>query len=249
MVNKTAVGLLGVVVVASLGVGVLIGMQLGGGAQTATNATPGSDTTTATPVDGENGSASDSNSTSETATPADGTTEQQTTIPARQFDEDEVATHIATFVNEERTEAGRIELLTDDATGESVSELSRNHSVNMANAGQVAHDVGNGSTAARYKRFELFERCKFKSPEGSYIRQPDEKFELLGSTHAGVHYQDDGEEQFNADERDVARAIVDDWNESSTYSERMLVEGPEHMGVGVEVTQSGTVYATLDVCA
>lgn len=245
MVNKTAVGVLAVVVLASLGVGILIGMQMGGGEETVTNASPTTDGTT----DASTDTRTDPATSAETETPVDQGTEQPTTIAARQFDEDEIATHVATFVNRERVDQGRVELTTDDETGREVAVMARNHSVGMANAGTVGHDVNGVSTASRYKNYDLFERCKFKSNEGSYIRQPDEKFELLGLTYAGKEYQDDGQEQFNGDERAVARVIVDNWNESATYRERLLVDEPRHMGVGVEVTEAGKAYVTLDVCA
>jgi len=115
--------------------------------------------------------------------------------------------------------------------------------------GSAAHKVDGVSTTNRYRNHDLYERCKFKSPEGSYIATPDEKFELVGTTYAGTHYQADGGERFNGDERAVARAIVDDWNESATYGERLLTRGPTRMGIGVEVTSTGKAYATVDVCA
>ena len=251
MVNKTAVGLLGVIVVASLGVGILIGMQLGGGAVDAgTDASPSQDAVTETPASAEpNSTAATEAPPTETATPAESHAEQRTTVPARQFDESEIADHVATFINQERRNQDRSRLKVGDGTAESVALMAGNHSVAMADAGTVAHEIDGVSTAGRYKRNELFERCKFKSPEGSYISTPDEEFELIGQTVAGRHYRDDGAEQFNGDERAVARALVDAWNESAEYRERLLVPGPTRIGVGIEVTQGGKVYATADVCA
>lgn len=246
MVNKTAVGLLGVVVLASLGVGILIGMQLGGGgdAPTATVPTTDSSTATATPT-GHQTAANPSG----TATPSTTPTDRQTTIPARQFDEGEIAARLATLVNEERQERNRSSLGTGGKTASRVAAMAVNHSVAMADNGAVAHTVDGVSTRNRYENNDLFERCKFKSPEGSYISQPDEDFELIGSTKAGTRYQDDGEERFNGDEQSVARALVDGWLEDEENTERLLVRGPTRMGVGVEVTAGGTVYATVAVCA
>lgn len=246
MVNKTAIGILGVVVVASLGVGVLIGMQLGGGADGSAVTNPTTADEPETPV---NGATNGDDETPATEAPDEGQTEQRTPIPARQFDEAEIASHVAQFVNEERERQNRTELGTGDRTATRVSRMAGNHSVAMANAGRVAHEVDGDDTASRYTRNGLFERCKFKSAEGSYISQPDEEFELLGTTYAGQAYDDNGSEQFNGDERSVARAIVDDWNESSTDSERLAVEGPTRMGVGVEVTNEGQAFATVAVCA
>lgn len=245
MVNKTAIGMLGVIIVASLGVGIVIGMQLGTGDAAPDTASP----TEAGESEMPAGDETESDSPESTATPTENPSEQRTPIPARQFDEEEIAFHVAQFVNEERENRNESPLDTDDATAVRVSAMASNHSVAMADHGSAEHEVNGESTASRYKRNELYDRCKFKSSEGSYIRQPDEKFELIGTTYAGVTYDDGGEERFNDDERSVARALVDAWNESSTYSERMLVEEPTRMGVGVEVTSDGTVYATVDVCA
>lgn len=244
MVNKTAVGLLGVIIVASLGVGILIGMQLGGG-DAPVAASPSTDGPTETQTgDQDDGMRSDA-----TATPTENPAEPRTTVPARQFDEGEIASHVAQFVNDERRERGRQQLSASDSTATSVAEMASDHSVAMADEGTVSHEINGVGTAGRYKNYELFERCKFKSPEGSYIQQPDEKFEMVGMTYAGTHYENGGEEQFNGDERSVARAIVDDWIQSSEYTERFLMKGPTRMGVGIEVTDGGKVFATVDLCA
>lgn len=245
MVNKTAIGILGVVVMSSLGVGVLIGMQLGGGTNAPVTTSPAGDGGTATPASDQTSDEGDD----ESATPSESTNERQTTIPARQFDEEEIANHVAEFVNQERETQNRTGLSTGGATATSVSRMASNHSVAMANHGSAAHTVDGVSTTKRYRNHDLYDRCKFKSHEGSYIDTPDEKFELVGATYAGTHFQADGGEQFNGDERAVARDIVDSWNESETYSERLLVRGPTRMGVGVEVTSTGKAYATVDVCA
>ena len=245
MVNKTAVGLLAVVVFASLGVGILVGMQLGGGVDSPTTATSPSDRSTATStVDGPG-----QDETGATATATENPTERHTSIPARQFDETKVASAVAAYVNEERQKRNLTTFITGDATAKDVSKMASDHSVAMADYGSAAHEVDGVSTRERYKDDGLFDRCKFKSPEGSYISQPDEEFELIATTYAGTSYEDDGSKRFNGDEQAVARAIVDDWLQNSTYTERLLIRGPTRMGVGVEVTSTGKVFATVDVCA
>jgi len=141
MVNKTAIGILGVVVVASLGVGVLIGMQLGGGTGSPVSTSPADGGGTATPASDQ----TDDGGGDGTATPSESTNERQTTIPARQFDEEEIANHVAEFVNEERETQNRTRLATGDATATRVSRMASNHSVAMADHGS-AHTR---STASR----------------------------------------------------------------------------------------------------
>lgn len=245
MVNKTAIGILCVVVFSSLGVGILIGMQLGGTTDGPVPTTPTTAAATDTPVDDQqagDGSAA-------TATPAGAATERHTSIPPRQFDEGAIESHLVRIVNEERTSRNGTELSTGGTTAASVSDMASNHSAAMANSGGLSHEIDGDGTASRYRQKDLYERCKFKSPEGSYISQPDEEFELIGSTYAGTAYEDGGSTQFNGDEQAVARAIVDGWTESSTYGERLHVRGPTRMGVGVEVASDGAVFATVNVCA
>ena len=248
MVNKAAVGVLGVIVVVSLGVGTLIGMQIGG---TADAPAAGPDQPSA------NGGSPDSDASSDGGTPtADGTagtdatpTEQRTTIPARQFEESKIAGYVATYVNDYREEHGRQRLSTSDNTVEKVAAMARNHSVAMANAGRVDHEIDGVDTSRRYGKADLQDRCKFKAPDASYVRYPDSDFESIGSTAAGQHYQDGDETRFNGNESAVARAVVDEWIDSPAYRERLLINGPSRLGVGVEVASGGTAYVTANVCA
>lgn len=243
MVNKSAVGLLAVVIVASLGVGVMVGMQLGanGGGDVTAAGGQSADGSTATPAGNGDGT---------TATTASGpSAEQRTTIPARQFDEEEIANYVAQFFNQEREGRGFEQLSTDGTTADQVAAMASDHSTAMANLGETTHEIDGVGTSGRYRNNDLFDRCKFKSPEGSYIRQPDSGFESIGLTYAGTQYEDDGQTKFNADERAVARAIVGDWMQSSNDRNRVLINGPTVLGVGVEVTDGGRVFVTANVCA
>lgn len=242
MVNKTAVGLLAVVIVASLGVGIMLGLQLGTSGGTDVTAGGGQSTDESTAVPAGNGDSTATTGNSPSAT-------QRTTIPARQFNEEEIANYVVQFINQEREGRGLQTLSTDGTTADTVAAMASNHSIAMANLGKTAHKIDGVDTSGRYRNYDLYDRCKFKSPEGSYISQPDADFESVGLTRVGTQYQDDGETKFNGDERDVARAIVDGWMESSEYRERVLINGPTVLGVGVEVTDGGTAFVTADVCA
>lgn len=243
-------GILGIIVVASLGVGTLIGMQIAGGGDTAE--TPADSTndqqSTSTP-DGTTGNEAANNGTAANGTQANGT-DRETAIPAREFSESAVADYVAKFVNEERAEQGVQRLTLGGATSAEVKAMAKNHSARMASAGTVAHQVNDGpKTHQRYRQADLFERCWYRANEGSYISEPDEAFEAVGSSVAGQVYQENGNSTFNADERAVARDIAEDWLASDTYRERLLEEEPSRLGVGVVVTDKGAVYATANVCA
>jgi hypothetical protein len=61
---------------------------------------------------------------------------------------------------------------------------------------------------------------------------------VAGRTHEG---------EFLATEDEVAQAIVTDWF-SGTSRDRLLYENANQIGVGIEVTQDGDVYATGNLC-
>lgn len=248
MVNKTAVGLLGVIVVASLGFGILIGMQLGGGSASAPSAGPTDESTQTSP--GE----ANASSANATATPSDGTAEQGTAIPARQFNDGEIANYVVQFVNEERRGSGREELSTGGSTAEKVQRMADNHSTAMADAGEAAHEIDGVATHQRYENYGLADRCSFTDEDGGFVWDPGQRqfadgFEAVGSTVAGHEYQGANGTQFNGDEQAVARAIVDGWVSDSDVRERLVRKGPTLVGVGVEVTKDGAVYATANVCS
>lgn len=253
MANKAVLGVLGVIIFASFGVGILVGMQLGGGVDAPTNGVQTTDDPTDTPSnDGEasDGDASDGESSASEGTEAATATplEQRTTVPPRRFDEAEIAEYVVQFVNDGRQDRGLEALSTSESTAEEVRAMAQEHSVAMADEGEMAHEIDGAGTAGRYKDAGLYDRCKFNYVEKTGVRQPDTDFEALALTKAGQPYDADGETQFDGDERAVARTIVDNWMESSEDNEGVLIVGASLVGVGVEVTDAGNVFVTANVC-
>ena len=193
MVNKVLVALSVVVVVSAVGIGVLVGTQLTGDS----NSTPIS----GTGIDGE----------TETATPtAPGSggnetlTEQRTDVPARLFNETEIAVHVVDLINEERTSEGLEPLETGGTTAEELQAMARSHSEAMASTDEVAYTINNVSSADRYRNYGLYEQCKINRNNNYVIYPDDAAFEAVAETVAGQPYNDAGQEQFNEDERAVA---------------------------------------------
>ncbi|MFB6309066.1 MAG: CAP domain-containing protein [Haloarculaceae archaeon] len=262
MVNKAVLGILVVVVVASLGVGILIGMQLGGGAAPADGGSDGggcgsdgSGGATTTPTNGTaNATATPTNGTANaTATPTPATptptlTPERTTVPPRRFDEREIALAVVDGINEEiREPRGLATLSGRSRTAGQLSVMADNHSISMADEGKVIHEINGNNSADRYRANDLYDTCKFESNTGEFIVSADDnQLEAIGRTVAGRTY-DDG--QFNANETAVAQAIVEEWRTSSTYRQPFLYENIEHVGVGVEITRAGDVYVTANVCS
>lgn len=246
MVNKAALSVLGVIVLVSMGVGVLIGMQIGGGgAGTTSESTPTAGPST------EQGPAGDGNAdpARRTTIPGDdgGTVPPQDggeTIPARQFEPGEIRAEMKTLINQRRVNRGLQELNTGGRISDQLDRMAHGHSVEMADEPRVSHNIDGNTSVSRYKAAGLYDSCKFESDPGTYtVDAQYNRLEVIGYTVAGRTY--DG--QFHDTEEDVAEAIVSDWF-AGTSRDRLLYENANQLGIGVEVTGGGDVYATGNLC-
>ncbi|EMA21174.1 CAP domain-containing protein [Haloarcula amylolytica] len=255
MVKKGLLAIAAVVLLVVLGTGVLVGAQFAGGTADTTTQTTDSqsddgsggspttatagNSTTPTPAPGANG----------TATPAETATPKQESIPARKFNEQNVSDYVRQFLNEERKAAGVPAFESGLRTEEDLNEMAKGHSEQMAVEGQAIHKIDGVSSKDRYENTGLYDRCTFDSAEGEYIEQPDRnRFEAVEQTVAGQTYEEDGKERFHATDKEVARKIVDDWMAWPDYRERLTLRNANLVGIGVEITDTGNVYATANIC-
>ncbi|WP_336357767.1 CAP domain-containing protein [Haloarcula sp. CGMCC 1.6347] len=255
MVKKGLLAIAAVVLLVVLGTGVLVGAQFAGGTADTTTQTTDSqsddgsggspttatagNSTTPTPTPGANG----------TATPAETATPKQESIPARKFNEQNVSDYVRQFLNEERKAAGVPAFESGLRTEEDLNEMAKGHSEQMAVEGQAIHKIDGVSSKDRYENTGLYDRCTFDSAEGEYIEQPDRnRFEAVEQTVAGQTYEEDGKERFHATDKEVARKIVDDWMAWPDYRERLTLRNANLVGIGVEITDTGNVYATANIC-
>jgi len=123
--------------------------------------------------------------------------------------------------------------------------MARYHSQAMADEESLSYEVDGNTTAQRYEEAELFARCRYQDPDTGDIIDPDNDFQSLGKT---TTYDDDGTTRVYENETQVARTIVDDWFASSTYRTPLVERGPTIIGVGVTITDGGTVYASATIC-
>jgi len=247
MVNKAIIGLAAVVLLSVFGIGLLVGMQVGGGDIADSSATPDATESTETTASGPQTTATPSQSatTEQTETAPD---EGQADIPPREFSESNISAYIVEYLNDGREEAGVEPLSTSGTTAADVQIMAQNHSETMASAEQVSHTIDGVTSADRYRDNGLYQTCEF-NVDGNYIAEPsNDQFEAVGDTVAGQTYTVDGEEQFNGDDAAVARALVDHWLATSPYDTRLTVADASRVGVGVSITNRGTVYATVNIC-
>jgi len=253
MVKKGLLAIAAVVLLVVLGTGVLIGAQFAGG--TAETPTQTSDSQSDDDGGSSTATATAGNSTTPTpeangtATPTETATPQQESIPAREFNEQNVSNYVRQFLNEEREAAGVPPFESGLQTEADLNEMATSHSEQMAIEGKAIHKIDGVSSKDRYEDSGLYDRCTFKSSEGDYIEQPDRnRFEAVEKTVAGQTYEDGGEERFHATDKEVARKIVDDWMAWPDYRERLTLRNANIVGIGVEITDTGNVYVTANIC-
>jgi len=256
MVNKAIVGILVIIVLTSLGVGVLIGTQIAGNGttqqdtpadasdggsetiQTATasqssTATAAANTSTATAT-----ATATPTATTATATPT--TTATPTPAPAETFDPATVEQEMLTAINDERASRGLYEFTTIGTTFEEVRQMVRIHSRGMADEHRASFVVNGNDTEGRYRGAELFNRCSYQDPDGGQIVDPDTNaFQAVGSVELSEYESEDA----------VAQAIVDEWFSSSTYKRPLVNDGAERIAVGVTFGDDGEAYAAAAICS
>lgn len=251
MVNKAIVGVIGIVLIATLGVGALVGLQ-GGDApadDTTTNANS-NDGNGQDPTPDSNETASNETTANATATPVE---EEHTPIPGREFTEKRIADNLTERLNAWRVAEGEDELRADGSTADRLRAMAMDHSVAMADEGELTHVIDNQTSGDRYEENNLYDACMYRPPDKERaIYQPDHpknnQFEVIVGTVAGDTYETDNGTAFNEDEEAVAGALMDEIRQHNESSDRLLAPGLTKVGVGVEVTRDGAVYSTVNVC-
>ena len=174
-----------------------------------------------------------------------------TTVPPREFDRAEIAVLVVQFINDRRESEG-LDPLESDGEGsvlERLDWMAENHSFAMAAADTAAHKLDGRSSVDRYEEYDLYRTCQWASPEESYqIRADNNELETVGRTTAGQRYQVGNEIRVNGNETAVARQVVDNWWSSSIYRERLARPNAAQIGVGLEITMSGDVFVTANLC-
>jgi len=265
MANRVAVLVMGgLVVVGLVVVGGVVALVLGGmsaggaGTPTADAHTPlspddgGSAAGTATGT--AHGTVAPTPTPAPTATPTPTPTARPTVAPAA-FDAERIEVLVFELVNERRAEEGLDPLEMNRSLASEVREMARNHSETMAEADAPRHTINGVSSTDRYEENELYYTCRWETDNEGLMRADvnsfesnQSAFEAVTRTVAGREYEVDGETRFNADERDVAEAIVEEWWNDLRHDKRLLLPNARMVGVGVEVTEDGDVFATANLC-
>jgi len=240
MANKAALGVLMVIVLVSMGIGILIGMQLGGPAASEPTESDDSGGPTPVPDGGEETTVPTSPPESSPTTQSRATdqAETRTTVGIRRFDDENIESKMEQRINEKRRSRGLDQLDTSGLLATRVSWMARNHSEAMAEERRAIHKIDGQSTADRYRDADLYGACQFQKDGGGDTISPSEKFENVETVNAKFYMNDPA----------IANDIVDNWFDNQSLQDRLTYENAIALGVGVEITNRGDVYATSNVC-
>jgi len=168
----------------------------------------------------------------------------------RRFSEREIELELRRLINDWREEQG-LDPYTN-ANGSLVTEInamSLNHSVAIAETGELADESNNLTVSERYKAFELYETCKFKEADRQNIVTPDRyRFQVVDKTYAGRNFEEDGETVYLENETQIARNIFETWTSNFYSSDVLSWENSNRLGIGIEITRTNEVWATGNIC-
>lgn len=150
-----------------------------------------------------------------------------------------------TYLNEERSRRG----LQNVSQRTVLTEMGENHSRDMAKHDYFAHVEPDGdSIEDRYRDRELLPECRLPI-QGTDRYYPGAENILKAQVDASVRAQwaEDGEYYVNSED-DLAWLIFQEWMHSEPHREAMLVSSADEAGLGLNVTESDEVYASLELC-
>lgn len=234
MASKAALLVVVLVAAGAMGVGALVGSELGGSPPTATPSP--------TTAGGSGGTGQTGGGGSPAVTPSPTATPRPTVAPAS-FNRSAIELAIHSRVNEAREARGHDPLSRFDIA----VEMARFHSANMAAQGFVSHDAAGYTTTERYERYDIYDHCRLADDSQTGVRE-GRALEAVTKTVAGRPYERDGERRYHRTESAVADAVVDRWLDDEDARKRLFFGNAEKVGIGVVVDDDGGTYATLDLC-
>lgn len=233
--NKGVLVVVAVIALTGIAVGGFVAMELGG---TTEGPADGTATTTVTATDG-GGTAGTATATptadnGDTPTGTVTATSTGTATPAPEIDESALEAAVIERVNDRRTERGVGPLSTLDT----LTSMARFHSDNMAAQGYLSHVAGGFTAAERYEEYELADRCRIADDSNTGVRE-DEELEVIGRVTVGEN---------GTTEAALADAAVTTWFAQDEPRTRLTYQNAERVGVGVNVTDEGQAYLTVNLC-
>lgn len=165
-----------------------------------------------------------------------------TTENPGEYNEDTVREHFSDYLNEERRSRG-LQRLSD--RGELIA-MGEEHTDNMARHDYIGHTWPVGTTIQdRYERRGLFPECNIPI-EGSNRFYPGA--ENAAGAYVNQQFTSGGKSYHATNEEELVAALVDIWMNSPPHRKVLFLENADEMGLGIEITDGGKVYAALELC-
>lgn len=144
--------------------------------------------------------------------------------------------------NEERSSRG----LQSVSQSRELREMAKEHSDDMAEHDYLGHTDSAGRTIQdRYEARGLLSECRLDIMGSErYYRGA----ENVVSGYVNQRFRNGGASYFVTDEQELAEALFSIWMNSPPHRRAMLVHSATEAGLGVSITESGKVYAALELC-
>lgn len=149
------------------------------------------------------------------------------------------------YLNQERSSRG----LQNVSKRSVLTEMGREHSRDMAEKDYFAHEEPDGDTIRdRYQQRGLLPECRLPIlGTDRYYAGAENIAQLHVDTQLQADWAEDG--TFSVyNEENLARAISEMWMHSKGHREAMLVASADEAGLGIYITETGEVYASLELC-
>ena len=173
-----------------------------------------------------------------TSTPEPTPTPEPTSTPGyvggHPLDTASVERYIVEYTNQERAAEGRSLLSHDPA----ISDISREHSADMADSGEFEHIIGGGGPTDR--ALDAGYDCRAYRPDGSYAYGLGENIALTPKVKTWQRATIEAPWSvlsFHASERSMAEALVQLWMNSPEHRAGLLKPSYRRLGVGVQVQE------------
>ena len=232
--TRSVLLVLGMLILGSMSVGILIGIQLSSGTDSpVSNQTTKSppDNPTPTPISGPN------------QTPYENTQTTSPQSPNRQLQDVLLST-----INSYRIQHGRSPLDNTGPPTDRLRQIATNHSQDMATVGVARISLRGSTSSDRYSEAGLNKRCSFPSNSGYSTIDPSVgKLELVANPVRAPPYEN-VEGGYNGDPSTVAESALKTWTSSNQDRRKLLYKNAEQAGIGVVITNRGSVYLTVSLC-
>jgi len=154
-------------------------------------------------------------------------------------DERRVETLVHQYINQERQEQGLATL----GHEQQLRYIAKNHSEDMANRSYFSHeDLSGDGFSDRYS--EAGYNCEVEISQNRYATGG----ENIAQTWYRKQIDMGGSGRYYDSADELARGIVTQWMNSPGHRENILRDYWQSEGIGIEITESGKVFATQNFC-